>query len=78
MIGIWLGKVRAMMISALYGLDYLMIICWIIETLKVVELKNRGHFVTVILSIDYDCMVNLSIRSLEIGYLALKRLCVDQ
>ena len=44
-----------------------MIIQWIIDILKVVELKNGGHFVTVILTIDYDCMVRLSMRSLEIG-----------
>ena len=44
-----------------------MIIQWIIDILKVVELKNGGHFVTVILTIEYDCMVHLSIRSLELG-----------
>ena len=58
------------MTNALYGLeywDYLMIIQWIIDILKVVELKNGGHFVIVILTIEYDCMVHLSIRSLELG-----------
>ena len=44
-----------------------MIIWWIIDILKVVELKNGGHFVTVILTIEYDGMVHLTIRSLEIG-----------
>ena len=40
---------------------------WIIDILKVVELKNGGHFVTVILTIGYDSMVHLFIRSLEVG-----------
>ena len=44
-----------------------MVIRWIIDILKVVKLKNGGHFVTVILTIDYDYVVHLSIRSLEIG-----------
>ena len=34
---------------------------WIIDILKVVILKNGGHFVTVILTIEYDCMVHLII-----------------
>ena len=48
-------------------ISYLMTIWWIIDILKVAELKNGGHFVTVILTIEHDCMVYLSIRSLEVG-----------
>ena len=53
--------------GAVGGVADSMIIWWIIDILKVVELKNGGHFVTVILTIDDDCIVHLSIRSLEIG-----------
>ena len=49
------------------SIAYLMIIQWIIDILKVVELKNGHRFVTVILTIEYDGMVHLTIRSLEIG-----------
>ena len=44
-----------------------MIILWIIDIMKVAELKNGGRLVTVILTIEYDGMVHLTIRSLEIG-----------
>ena len=53
--------------GAVGGVADSMIIWWIIDILKVVELKNGGHFVTVILTIEYDGMVHLTIRSLEIG-----------
>ena len=46
---------------------YLMIIQWIIAIIKEVESKNGGHFVTVILTIEHDCMVHLSIWSFEVG-----------
>ena len=46
---------------------YLMIIQWIIDIQKVVKYKNGGHFVTVILTIEHDCMVHLSIWSFEVG-----------
>ena len=51
-----------MITSALYGFeywDYLMIIWWIIETLKMVELKNGHHFVTVIFVAEKDAQVCL-------------------
>ena len=53
--------------GAVGGVADSMIIWWIIDILKVVELKNGGHFVTVILTIEYDGMVHLTIRSLELG-----------
>ena len=57
------------MTNALYGLeywDYLMIIWWIIETLKMVKLKNGHHFVTVNFVVEKDAEASLMFKFREV------------
>ena len=51
-----------------------MIIWWIIETLKMVELKNGHHFVTVIFVVEKDvqvCFVSKFWELVQTDYLCL-------
>ena len=43
-----------------------MIIWWIIETLKMVELKNGHHFVTVIFVVEKDSEASLMFKFREV------------